>query len=215
VHDADLSSDAIFNLATQDCAFCTIIGQPPRLYEISSLYVLPDKYPLVPGHTLVISQEHLRCLAELPTTDLAELEATTIRLRHFLEAEYGTAVACMEHGIVGQTVFHAHLHLLPIGLSHLTEEILQHPDVQPVADWTAVREYFRLLGQYFYLAVGGQRYVITSSSSPVMLPLRDLVSESAGLRVGPRGLVKTATSADIDDLVVRWRRAGHEHQGAK
>jgi hypothetical protein len=115
-------------------------------------------------------------------------------------------VTCTEHGVVGQTVFHAHLHLLPLGLTSLPKAVVHHPDVTPVAGWEEVRAYFRRRGEYYYLAVGGRRYVITSSLSPVMLQLRELVSASAGLYVGPKGLVKTATPADVGDLVERWRR---------
>jgi hypothetical protein len=119
---------------------------------------------------------------------------------------------CMEHGIAGQTVFHAHLHLLPLGVTELPTEILRHPDLRPVAGWGSVQEYLQRHGFYFYLAVGNRRFVLPSSLSPAMGPLRDLVATSAALEVGPRGLIKKATAADIDVLVARWLHANAESQ---
>ena len=111
VRTPDNPQSAIRNPQSQECVFCTRREQPEILFETRSLYVVPDKFPLLPGHVLVISKEHRRCHAEAPAE--AELEAAAERARAFLQAAYGVPVLTWENGICGQTVYHAHLHVIP------------------------------------------------------------------------------------------------------
>src|SRR5437762_13300968 len=96
-----------------ECLFCSRDGQPAVLDETQSLYLMPDKFPLLPGHTLIIAKAHRRCFGDSLFEEHEELEALTERVRAFLTDAYGGPVWIMENGVSGQTVFHAHLHLIP------------------------------------------------------------------------------------------------------
>ena len=68
-------------MAPDECVFCTRRDQPALLFETRSLYVMPDKYPTVPGHVLIITREHLRCYALATQGVLDELEEAAGRVR--------------------------------------------------------------------------------------------------------------------------------------
>lgn len=204
--------------STEDCIFCTRHDQPAPLFETPSLYAMPDKFPMRPGHTLIISTEHRSCYGAAPLSLLRELDKATARVRAFLEQAYGGPVLAFENGISGQTVFHAHLHLLPSRIGEVPPELTRHGDVRPVEDWREVRERFARDGCYRYAELDGKRYVI-AGHSPMLRPARRLLAEATGLAWGEHGFEKATSVADVRDLEQRWcvllhGNGGSPHSGA-
>jgi diadenosine tetraphosphate (Ap4A) HIT family hydrolase len=185
------------------CVFCTRDDQPETLFETPHLYAMPDKFPLRPGHTLIISKAHTSCYAAPPEL-LPELDAAAARVRRFLAEAYGEPVLTFENGIAGQTVFHAHLHLVPARVEALPAEIAAHEDLAPVEGWGRVREHFARRGHYRYVELGGARYVI-DGFSPVLWTMRKLMAEATGLAWDEHGWRKTTTPDDVQVLAERWR----------
>ncbi len=194
---------AIEGSITDTCVFCTRRDQPTPLFETPSLYAMPDKFPMRPGHILLISKEHTTCIAAAPPDLLPELEDAAARVRRFLERAYGEPVFAFENGIAGQTVFHAHLHLLPSMIRDIPAELLAHDDITPVEDWGGVREHFARHGHYRYAELGGKRYVI-AGYSPVLRTTRRLIGEATGLIWGEHGFAKVTSPDDVRDLERRW-----------
>lgn len=186
-----------------DCVFCSFEGQPQRLFETPLVYVMPDKYPLQPGHTLVIAQEHLACYGAAPLEVLAELDEAAAHVKRFLEAAYGETVVVGENGIVGQTVFHAHLHLTPLPRP-LQLDFGAYSDVLSVDDWGQVQGYFAQFGRYRFFDLDGKRYLVPAESR-ALAALRAALIEATGLEFGEHGWVKTTTPADVETLIDRWR----------
>ncbi len=187
----------------KDCVFCTRAGQPPRLFETRRLYVMPDKFPLVPGHTLVISKAHLPCFAAAAPKVLQELEETVAYVSRFLRWAYAADVQLWENGVAGQTVFHAHLHLIPAPVDPAPAGLVGHADVRAISGWDAIREYYHRSGSYRYAVLGGGRYLI-AGHSPVMAELRRHWQRLLGLRWSGRDWVRSTTPEDVDDVARRW-----------
>lgn len=188
-----------------DCVFCTRREQPPILFETRSLYAMPDKFPLRPGHVLIITKEHIRCYGAAPLELLAELDAAAARVRRFLRDAYGESAVISETGVTGQTVFHAHLHLIPMPRFDLPADFSGHPDVRPISGWQEVRTHFDEHGQYYYLEVDDSRYLVSSTYSPVLREMRALVAKTLGATLGERGIVKTTIPEDVHSAVSRYR----------
>jgi len=187
------------------CVFCARRGQPALLFETDTFYVMPDKFPLVPGHVLIIPKEHVRCYGAMSIDALRALDEAAMRIRRFLSDMYGAPVLTTETGVLGQTVFHAHLHLIPLPHVAFPPEVFRHGDVTPIADWRAVQGYYAEHGHYYYVEVGGKRYVITSYQSPVIHAMRRAVAGPLGLSVGERGFVRATTPDDVLVMGQRWR----------
>lgn len=189
-----------------DCLFCAREDLPHLLFETPSLYVVPDRFPLFPGHLLAISKAHHRCYAVAPATVLRELEDASRRARRFLEDSYGGPVLMVENGIAGQSIFHAHLHLIPLPLAggyFLPSDLARHDDIMAVEGWPSVRAYFERHGHYRYLEIGAHRYVIAGYSLALQA-LRMALAGATGLALNPGGFVKTTTPQDVQEVERRW-----------
>jgi diadenosine tetraphosphate (Ap4A) HIT family hydrolase len=99
------------------CVFCAHDALDVVLEETDHFLVIADHAPLAEGHLLIVPRDHYACYGALP----AEFDEEALELRQrvtdFLTATYRAPVF-FEHGVFRQTVFHAHLHALPLGTEH-------------------------------------------------------------------------------------------------
>lgn len=96
------------------CPFCE--PDRPALAENAHAFALYDKFPASPGHALVIPRTHVESLFDLATEAyeacfLLIRELRAIVQEQFRPAAFNIGVNC---GVTaGQTVAHAHIHLIP------------------------------------------------------------------------------------------------------
>jgi diadenosine tetraphosphate (Ap4A) HIT family hydrolase len=99
-----------------DCPFCKRIASAPSLQQGSAVVAIPDGFPLNPGHTLVVPRRHVADLFALSPEDQAEVWRLVAAVRERLLAErrpdgFNIGLNAGEAG--GQTVAHAHVHVIP------------------------------------------------------------------------------------------------------
>ncbi|OIP85147.1 hypothetical protein AUK04_01575 [Candidatus Roizmanbacteria bacterium CG2_30_33_16] len=85
--------------------------------ETSNFLILHDGFPLLKSHLLVIPKKHYRCFFEIDSSLNNELKSIKQKIYKFYQRIYNLPTVIFEHGIVGQTVLHAHLHFLPTKIS--------------------------------------------------------------------------------------------------
>ena len=99
------------------CAFCDRNRtRETLLYEGGDFYVIADYAPTHDAHLLLIPRQHFKHLASLPPALDAEFEATKRRLGEFVRESFDGALTCWENGVFGQSVPHAHQHLISMRL---------------------------------------------------------------------------------------------------
>ena len=108
-----------------DCLFCKIVaGEVPaqRVTETARTLAFRDINPQAPTHVLVIPKEHYRDLAALAAADDGLLDELAGLAHKVAEdegvSETGYRVVFNTGAQAGQTVFHAHAHVLggrPLG----------------------------------------------------------------------------------------------------
>ncbi|HEY4519804.1 MAG TPA: HIT family protein [Candidatus Paceibacterota bacterium] len=107
------------------CPFCNKESFKERIVlETKQWYVIASLGQITSGYLLVFPKEHHSCfgaMSELSKKETSGQRAVVCHTLGCLEQEYwgelGAAhITLFEHGIVGQSVPHAHLHVLPVRL---------------------------------------------------------------------------------------------------
>lgn len=186
-----------------ECVFCSRRDQPASLFETESLYVRPDKYPLTAGQILIITKQHLRCYGEAPARALIELEECVETVRRFLRDAYQTEASTWENGVAGQTVFHAHLHLLPVPVTGIPAVLNGRDDVRIIEGWDEVQAHFEQYGHYRYIEHNGDRRLI-AGHSPVLWGFQRLLEEWTGAKRVDGEWIKPTTPEDVAEVGRRW-----------
>jgi diadenosine tetraphosphate (Ap4A) HIT family hydrolase len=78
--------------------------------------VLWDAFPVVEGHTLVVPRKHVTSLYDLPPEQQAALWQLVAEARQLLATRVRAAgfnIGLNDGQAAGQTVMHAHIHLIP------------------------------------------------------------------------------------------------------
>lgn len=138
---------------TSACPFCRRGELEIVLAATDHFYVVVDNAPLTEGHLLIVPHEHLTCYGAVPSAYDDELLALKARVADFLEQTY-RSVCFFEHGVFRQTVYHAHLHAIPLGATTFTAAI---PGVSGdtggiiVRQQADVRTWYAATGPYFYV----------------------------------------------------------------
>lgn len=133
------------------CPFCARDEIEGLLTETPHFYIAADHAPLVAGHTLIIPKAHYACYGAIPMALESEFLALKETLRRFL-CEHYRAPTFFEHGIFRQTVFHAHLHAIPLGPADLNlEEMATQSGGQPLHSLADLRAWYAERGHYFTL----------------------------------------------------------------
>jgi histidine triad (HIT) family protein len=192
------------------CVFCHPDMTPGELTATENLRLVPDLYPVAPGHLLVITKRHLPCYGAAEPETLAEVEQLSARARRFIQAVYEIDPVIWENGISGQTVFHAHLHLIPVHLEGLIDSLAGDPASIEIDGWDAVAERYRTQGGYHYAALGERRWLLEGDGT-MNWEVRRLIAVSAGLRYVDGRWVRPTSEEDVAAVRERWREWSRAH----
>ncbi len=108
---------------TENCVFCDrkmfeerLVAETGLFNVIATLGQITDG-----GYVLIVPKNHVECAGAMSRSELSSMFSLMSIVRVLVEKEYGPAII-FEHGIVGQTIPHAHLHLIPAPID-LSEKI--------------------------------------------------------------------------------------------
>jgi len=97
------------------CPFCGIA--PGRIcLDNEHAVAVPDAFPVAPGHTLVLPREHVMTIYQLTTPEQEAIWELVGRVRQRLLADLkpdGFNIGFNDGLAAGQTVSHAHVHIIP------------------------------------------------------------------------------------------------------
>lgn len=101
-----------------DCSFCTITNklQDSVLVQNDEFVAIYDKYPVNPGHTLLIPKRHVASIFELTPEEWLSLHRLLAAAKAELDVRYqpsGFNIGINWGATAGQTIPHLHVHLIP------------------------------------------------------------------------------------------------------
>lgn len=186
------------------CVFCQPDALPGALVENPRVRLVPDLYPLAQGHLLVISREHISCYGAADRDTLGGLDEQAEAARRFIQETYGVDPLMWENGVSGQSVHHAHLHLMPLQLEGFVDALASAVESVEIDGWEAVRERYRLEGKYHYASVHGRRWLL-EGNSVMNWEVRRLIAIAAGLRLVDGRWTRATTHDDVAAVAERWQ----------
>ena len=154
-----------------DCLFCqTTKIKQDILWKSKNFYVKVGFGILAPGHVMLIPKEHVSCLAELSAPLSKEFLLIKERVFNKIKLSFSEPIA-YEHGVYGQSINHAHLHILPqknqyYHLKNIKENLYEGLKPIQIEDFFQLKKIFKEEGSYFYLEASGQKWVFHTKGQP-------------------------------------------------
>ena len=99
----------------RSCPFCAHDAQRV-VWADTHVVALTDAYPVSPGHTLVVPRRHVATYFEATPEEQASIWAAVREVKSLLDQQMrpdGYNVGFNAGGAAGQTVDHAHVHVIP------------------------------------------------------------------------------------------------------
>ena len=97
-----------------NCPFCNKLSIIAENKKWFSTY---DKYPVSNGHILIISKRHYENYFDSNQSELSSFNDILFKVKQYLTEKYkpdGFNIGFNIGEVGGQTVFHAHIHVIPI-----------------------------------------------------------------------------------------------------
>jgi len=142
------------------CNFSSFAFTSP-LEETSDFKIICDVHPLLEGHILIIPKKHISCIAEYSEKEYVQFLSLFRKYSDFIQKTYGS-VSTFEHGKIGQTVFHSHIHLLPFAGS--PEEIIPEglQNLTLFSDFSHLKTIYEKEGKYLYFSISNQMWTVNT-----------------------------------------------------
>jgi len=103
-----------------DCIFCKIRdGEIPtkKVYEDDKVFAILDTSQVTPGHTLLITKEHVRNIFDYDDKFASEIFSRVPKIAKAVKSHNedvkGLNIVMNNEEIAYQSVFHSHIHLIP------------------------------------------------------------------------------------------------------
>ena len=98
-----------------ECIFCVLPGIE-ILAENDLVRAFFDKYPVSPGHVLIVPKRHAATFFEATPEEMASVGDLLAKVKAKLDERYhpdGYNIGANVGSAAGQTIFHWHLHVIP------------------------------------------------------------------------------------------------------
>jgi diadenosine tetraphosphate (Ap4A) HIT family hydrolase len=118
-------------MTEKECPFCS----PEKvLFENELAFAIPDKYPVRPGHTLVIPKRHVPSFFDLSDEEVLACFDLIKKAKGDIDEEYapdGYKIGINIGRSSGQTVMHVHMHVVPLGGENISgrSEVFSRKDL--------------------------------------------------------------------------------------
>lgn len=181
------------------------------LKETGRFWVVCDVHPLVKGHILIIPKKHLSCVGEYDKKSLDEFNELYSTFSNFIKNRYGS-VSSFEHGKIGQTIFHSHVHLLPFEgtINEIIPEGRQYRN--RINNISQLKGIFEKDGKYLFISIANQMWAIDPKLGEPRF-FRDRFAKALGVsergdwkKMHQNNRLMSQANADIKNLKCKWKK---------
>jgi len=112
-----MDSNSYRGLKMKDCPFCYDNIKDRVVAEQNSVVAIPDSYPVTDGHLLIVPKRHMGNYFSMNETEKKDIGVLIMKLKdRIMEKDHSVTGFNIGTNIgesAGQTIFHAHIHLIP------------------------------------------------------------------------------------------------------
>lgn len=164
------------------CAFCDRGALESQIIiETKNFFVMPTLGQIVEGYSLIIPKKHVLCYGLLSDKMLDEYLELKERVDKATTAAYQKPMY-FEHGIVGQTLPHAHIHCVPTDRDLLPALMLRNYSIKAkrrIDSEKDLRQVVRDFGPYYFYDYNGIKMAFDVNSHE--MALRIAVANALGM----------------------------------
>lgn len=102
-------------IQAKHCPFCEIASDE-KVWESEGVLALRDRFPVSPGHTLIVTRAHRETYFDATEAERAEIWRAVEEIKDQLDREFrpaGYNVGFNSREAAGQTIMHLHVHVIP------------------------------------------------------------------------------------------------------
>lgn len=171
-----------------DCVFCDPEKIKPRMIaSMDGLNIVATLGQITDGgYLLLIPSNHVSCLGDMSIEQISVVDRISKLISSILKKEYQSGLTIFEHGIVGQTIKHAHLHFYPkyVNLSFKIRSDFPGTEIQYISSLVELQHLYRKRQKPYFLWSGAagltvcwnppapQQYLRTISAELLKVPER-------------------------------------------
>lgn len=184
------------------CIFCSDETNDRNLYETKNFFVKVGKGIITAGHVMIIPKHHYKAIGEIDNNLIDEylnLKQQTIKkiTENFAEP------FLIEYGNYGQSVFHAHIHLIPKTGNGYKNVDLYKEMILPSKTTTIQINNFNELRDYY---LKHNEYIYFEDKNKYILPITNIIRNNLGLvgyrtyfdKLGLKGIRSWASMTEED-----------------
>ncbi len=166
------------------CVFCDRTKFEERIiYETEKYYLVATLGQIAGGYVVLIPKRHILCVGGMKAEEIQEIIAEASLVGRHISREYLCLPIMFEHGIIGQTIQHAHIHFIPASL-RLTEKIRtdfpgKEMDIIPSLAWLRSM-YLKRREPYLFWNDSGRELTICWNPPAPPAYLRRIIAELFG-----------------------------------
>jgi len=159
-----------------DCIFCKE-DKERNLYETQNFFIRVGKGIVTPGHVMIIPKHHYKAFGEIDNNLVQEfLDLKKLAIEKISKVFYEPFL--IEYGVFGQTVFHAHIHLIPKASKQYNEVDLFKGMILPTKTEIIEIQNFSELQNYYNK---NKEYIYFEDHKKYILPVSDIIRNNVGL----------------------------------
>ncbi|MDR1498791.1 MAG: HIT family protein [Rickettsiales bacterium] len=144
----------------ENCIFCDALKNGDSVFETENFFIKLGKGIVCTGHCMIITKKHYKCMGDMDTDIVSEYLDLKTKLISFLSKHFYKPFV-EEHGVIMQSVFHAHTHFIPRKSKYydelnLLEKMILEPtnnigvELEKISNFDGVIECFKQEGEYLY-----------------------------------------------------------------
>ena len=99
----------------EECIFCQVL-KDEIVAESDLCLAFYDRYPVSPGHMLIIPKRHVASYFELTDEEVKAMQTMLFEMKEVVQELYkpdGFNIGVNVGEAAGQSIFHVHMHLIP------------------------------------------------------------------------------------------------------